>query len=111
MIQQSINQMLGSLGAIASVGKHFKDEDIKQQKAEFKAAKDAQAEATRNKQFNALKRQNTKYIKQVSSLEKRIQAMEQMQQKAETQIQQDNDFKETRSIILGPTGQPIIKEK
>ena len=104
MIQQSINQMLGSLGAIASVGKHFKNEAVKQENA-------AQAEATRNNQFNALTKQNKKYMKQVSSLEKRVQAMEQMQQKAETQIQQDNDFKQTRSIILGPEGQPIIKEK
>ena len=104
MIQQSINQMLGSLGAIASVGKHFKNEAVKQENA-------AQAEATRNNQFNALNKQNKKYMKQVSSLEKRVQAMEQMQQKAETQIQQDNDFKQTRSIILGLDGQPIIKEK
>ena len=104
MIQQSINQMLGSLGAITSVGKHFKNEAVKQEK-------DAQAEATRNNQFNTLNKQNKKYMKQVSSLEKRVQAIEQMKQNAETQIQQDNDFKQTRSMILGSDGQPIIKEK
>ena len=104
MIQNSINQMLGSLGAIASVGKHFKNEAVKQENVN-------QAEATRNNQFNTLNKQNKKYMKQVSSLEKRIQAIENMKQNAETQIQQDNDFKQTRSIILGLDGQPIIKEK
>lgn len=104
MIQKSINQMLGSLGVIASVGKHFKNETIKQQNAD-------QAEATRNNQFNSLNKQNKKYMKQVSSLEKRIQAIEKMKQNAETQIQQDDDFKQTRSMILGTDGQPIIKEK
>ena len=104
MIQKSINQMLGSLGAMASVGKHFKNEAIKQENVN-------QAEETRNNQFNTLNKQNKKYMKQVSSLEKRIQAIEQMKQNAETQIQQDNDFKQTRSIILGLDGQPIIKEK
>ena len=46
-----------------------------------------------------------------SNLEKRFKAMENMREKANTAIQQDNDFKQTRSMILDKLGQQIIKEK